>query len=168
MIWSFANCGSIWTSVLQWNPRSHAANQGNSQVSGIAMTSLQKTCRHSWLRPFLRSAGGVGERIRVGCVAEFRKAQEDRQCRTRREGAPVECGGLRPSASRVDGGESSVDDVCVESVFDVRGARRPAEEACAVRFVFREDDLVRLVAVERVPSEFPVLGEDDVRGAEPE
>ena len=48
------------TSTTQWKARSHAAYQGNSQVSGIDSTSALKMWRQSLLRPVRRASGGGG------------------------------------------------------------------------------------------------------------
>src|SRR5580704_5583945 len=55
-----ANSGSTNDNATQWNPRSHAANQGYSHLSGIDNTSSLLRCCQSWFRPFRRCAGGGG------------------------------------------------------------------------------------------------------------
>ena len=58
--WYLANAGSTCASATQWKPRSHAANQGYSHLSGIDMMSNASKLRHRELRPVSRSGGGVG------------------------------------------------------------------------------------------------------------
>ena len=58
--WYLANAGSRWARVTQWKPRSQAANQGYSHLSGIEMMSNPSKLRHLAFRPSLRWGGGSG------------------------------------------------------------------------------------------------------------
>ena len=50
--------------VTQWKARSHEANHGYSQVSGMRMTSLASTWRHAALRPVPRPPAAEAGRDR--------------------------------------------------------------------------------------------------------
>ena len=58
--WYFANAGSMCASGIVWKARSHAANHGYSQGSGIDRMSSASRCVQPMLRPPRRCSGAGG------------------------------------------------------------------------------------------------------------